>query len=456
MLREDEAKTISEAVKFVRRERKAVKTLLKKIKPQDLPLIIERLPKDESLQLIFLLPDDVIKEFIARLPAEILRDIVISMDRNRLIRMLTELPADELSDLINKLPHIQRKSLLDELPVWKLEEIKPLLVYPPNSAGGLMTNRIPVFFMDVEVGKAIEEYNIQTKFEGYDTNHNIYVVDNEGKLLGVISVKDLLITPRSRKLKEVMSEPVITVDPYTDQEDVAKIIARYDLLELPVVDKNRKLLGVVTVDDIVDVIIRESSEDIEKFGGLVKKVTAPYLTARISELVKKRIVWLILLCLLESLTATVLASFEKVISSVVALTFFIPLLISIGGNSGSQSSAFVVRALATGDVTIYDALKVLLKEATTSLILGLILSPAVFLLGFLLTGKVVISILLSSALLIIVFLACMMGGMLPIIAAKIKVDPATISSPFIATMTDVIGLLIYFSLAMLVIRYIMV
>ena len=453
MLREDEAKTISEAVRFVRRERKAVKTLLKKVKPQDFPLIIERLPKDEGLQLILLLPDDVIKEFIVNLPSEILRDVVASMDRNRLTKILTTLPADELSDLINKLPHIQRKTLLKEMPLWKLEEIRPLLAYPPDTAGGLMTNRIPIFFMDVEVGKAIEEYNIQTKFESYDTNHNIYVVDGEGKLLGYIGVKDLLTTPRNKKLKEVMEKPMITVEPYTDQEDVAKMITKYDLLEFPVVDKNGRLLGVITIDDVVDVIIKESSEDIEKFGGLAKKVTAPYLTAKISELVKKRVVWLIFLCLLESITATIIASFEKVILATVALTFFIPLLISIGGNSGSQSSAFVVRALATGDVTVYDALKVLLKEAITSLTLGLTLTPVIFLLGFFLTGKLVISVLLSSALLIIVFLACIMGGMLPIVAAKLKIDPATISSPFITTTTDVVGLFIYFSLAMLILQY---
>lgn len=450
MLGEDEAKTISEVVEFIRRERRAVKTLLKKVEPQDLPRVIERLPKDEGLQLIFLLPDEVIEEFIVDLSTEILKDVVVGMDKNRLIRILTKLPADELSDLISKLPYIYRKSLLSELPVWKLEEIKPLLVYPPDTAGGLMTNKMPVFFMDVEVGKAVEEYNVKTKLEAYDTNHNIYVVNGGGKLLGVVSVKDLLVTPRNKKLKEVMSKPVATVDPYANQEDAAKIIARYDLLELPVVDKDGRLLGVITVDDVVDVIIRAGSEDIEKFGGLIRKVTAPYLAASIAELVKKRVVWLVALCLLESITATILSTFENALAAVVALAFFMPLLCDIGGNVGSQSSSFVIRSLATGDVGIYDVLKVLVKEGLTSLGLGLILSPIVFILGFLITGKLEIAVLLTITLTAIVLVASMLGGLLPMFAAKIGIDPASMSAPLITSIADILGLTLYFTASLLI------
>ncbi|RLI05974.1 magnesium transporter [Candidatus Bathyarchaeota archaeon] len=446
---EDLAKIMDEAVKFVRRERMAVKSLLKKIKPKDFPLIIERLSKDESLQLILLLPDDVIKEFIAKLPAETTKELATSMNRSRFVKILSELPSDELSDLIGKLPIAQRKSLLEELPEWKKEEVKPLLAYPPDTAGGLMTNRIPIFHVDTSVRRVVDEYNVETKFGGYDTNHNIYVVDSQEKLVGIISVRDLLVTSRDKKIGEVVRKPTITVHPLLDQEEVARIMARYDLLELPVVDDKGKLLGAVTIDDVVDVVVEESDEKLKRFGGYVETVKSPYLTARISELVKKRAVWLIILCLLEAITVNILSNFESVISAIVALSFFIPLLDDVGGNVGSQSASFIIRSLATGDVTVYDVLKITIKESVVSLCLGLILSPIVFVLGFLISKNIEVPIILSVAIIAIVFVASIIGGLLPILAAKIKIDPATISAPLITTIADITGLTLYFTLASL-------
>jgi len=446
---EDLAKVVDEVLRFVGRERDTVKGLLEKIKPKDFPLIIERLPKDEALQLILLLPDDTVKEFIAKLPMGITKELALSMNRNRFVKILSELPSDELSDLIGKLPISQRKSLLKELPEWKREEVKPLLAYPPDTAGGLMTNRIPIFHMDTLVKRVIDEYNVQTKFGGYDTNHNIYVVDSQKKLVGIISVRDLLITARDKKVGEVARKPTITVYPLLNQEEVAKIMARYDLLELPVIDEDGRLLGVITIDDVVDVIVEESGEKLKRFGGYMEAVKSPYLAARISELVRKRAVWLIVLCLLEAITVNILSSFESVISTIVALSFFIPLLDDVGGNVGSQSASFIIRSLATGDVTIHDILKITIKESVVSLCIGLILSPIVFVLGFVISKSVRVSIILSVAIVAIVFVASIIGGLLPILAAKIKVDPATISAPLITTIADITGLTLYFTLASL-------
>ncbi|MEM1538122.1 MAG: magnesium transporter [Candidatus Nezhaarchaeales archaeon] len=452
MVERVKAAEIKRVIEFIRKEKKEVKLLLRKLDPKDFPFILGRLPKEEVLELILLLPDDVIKDFIAKLPLEVLLGILTSMDRGRLVRIASMLPADELSDLIGKLPIQHRRILLKELPAFKLEEVKPLLGYSPTTAGGLMTNRIPRFFENLRVEQVVNEYVARFKLEEYDTSNYVYAIDDKGRLTGAIDVKELLLTPRNKQLKEVVRPQLRVVRPDVDQEEVAKIMARYDLSELPVVDADNKLLGVVTLDDAVDVIINESSEDLIKFGGFTQKPIAPYLTAKTVELVKKRATWLTLLCLLEAITATVVSRFEFVISTMAALTFFLPLIIDTGGNSGSQASSFVIRSLAVGEVTLYDALKVLMKESLTSVGLGLMVSPLAFAVSLLVTRELLLSFIVAAAMILVVFIGGVIGSLLPILAAKLRIDPATVSSPLLTTIVDIVGLLTYFTLALLVLK----
>lgn len=452
MIEEVKAAEIKRVIEFIRKEKKEAKLLLKGLDPKDFPLILERLPKEDGLELVLLLPDDVIKDFIAKLPLEMLLGILTSMDRGRLVRIVSMLPADELSDLIGKLPIQHRRPLLKELPAWKLDEVKSLLGYLPTTAGGLMTNRIPRFPESLRVEQVINEYVTRFKLEEYDTSNYVYAIDDKGRLRGAIDVKELLLTPRNKQLKEVIRPQLRVVKPDVDQEEVAKIMARYDLLELPVVDVDNRLLGVVTVDDAIDVIINESSEDLIKFGGSTQKPIAPYLTARVVELVRKRATWLTLLCALEAITATVLSRFETVISAMAALTFFLPLIIDTGGNSGSQASSFVIRSLAVGEVTLYDALKVLMKESLTSISLGLVVSPLAFAISLLVTRELLLSFIVATAMVLVIFIGGVIGSLLPILAAKLRVDPATVSSPLLTTIVDIVGLLTYFALALLIFR----
>ena len=428
------------------KEKRDIKPLLEWIKPQDFIPILERLPKDDRLSLVLSLNDDVIEKFLPKLPAEIVEEVMFGMDRNRFIRIVSNLPADELSDLVEKLSPVNRKRLLWELPDWKLNEIKPLLSYPPDKVGGLMTNRIPVFFEEAEIWKVIREYVTRTKFDEYDTNNYAYAIDKNGKLKGLISIRELLTSPRKLKLKDVVQPPPVTIKPDADEEEAARIVASYDLLELPVVDDDGKLLGAVTVDDVIDVVISESTEDMVKFGG-VEKITTPYIMASIFELTKKRVVWLIFLCLIEVIVAGVLSFYGKIISTVVALSFFIPLISSTGGNSGIQASIFIIRGLAVGEVSISDALRVLVKESLTSLFLSLLLSPLTFFLGFLIAKNIWVALTLSISLILIIFTVNIVGSLLPMLAAKVGIDPATISAPLIATIADLVGLLIYFTVA---------
>lgn len=428
-----------------------LKLLVTKINPQDLPYILERTPKEYRGRLIRLLPEEVIGKILSKLPPEILEDIIMQIEKERLIRITTSLPADELSDLLNNLPPNWRKKVLKWLPLWKLDEVKPLLTYPPDTAGGLMTNRIPVFFEELEVDKVIKEFTVRLKFDEYDTSHYIYAVSSDWKLRGVISSKDLLLSPKDKKLRDIVKASLPTVKPTVDQEEVARIIARYDLIELPVVSDDGRLLGVITVDDVIDVIVNESSEDFLKFAATWKVTAPPYLVAKVTDLVKKRVLWLLVLGVIEMFIASIISSFEKVISATIALAFFIPLITDTGGNSGTQTSAMIIRGLATGELGPKDLLRVLVKESIVSTLLGLILSPFYFILSFVITLQPSISLTLAITIIIVIFAVNFIGGTLPLLASKIGIDPATISSPFITTVADGIGLTIYFLVASLLI-----
>ncbi|MHC1563810.1 MAG: magnesium transporter [Candidatus Hecatellaceae archaeon] len=426
-----------------------LRLLISKISPQDIPYILERIPREDRGRLIRLLPNEVAGKILPKLPSEILESVVVEIERERLIKIATSLPADELSDLFNKLPFHWKKKLSKWLPTWKLNEVKPLLAYPPDTAGGLMTNRIPIFFEGLEVDKVIKEFTVRLKFDEYDTSHYIYAVNSDEKLKGVIPSKELLLAPRDKKLRDVVSPPLAVVKPGTDQEEAARIVARYDLIELPVVDDKGKLLGAITVDDVIDVIVKESGEDLLKLAATVK-VTAPYLAAKITDLVKKRVLWLIMLCLVEVVVAFIISSFEKVISATIALAFFIPLISSTGGNSGVQTSTLVIRGLATGELSLRDLLRILVKESMVSTLLGLVISPFLFALSFAVTFQLWVSIILALAIIIIIFVVNLMGGIMPLFVAKIGIDPATISAPLVTTVADAIGLTIYFLVAVLV------
>lgn len=422
--------------------------VLDKLSPPDVIDILERLSPDERRRLAILLPDSILSEILNKLPQQVLLDVVRVLGTQRLAKIAVDLPSDELADLILKLPPLIRRALLKELPIWKVEEVKPLLLYPPESAGGIMTTRIPVFHLNQSVADAVKEFVIRSKFEEYETSRYVYVVDDEGRLAGIIDVKTFLTAPRDKKLKEIMNRGFIAVNAEMDQEEVVRLVVRYDLDEVPVVDKTGRLLGAISADDLMDVIINEATEDIIMFGG-VPKIREPYLTARVMELVRKRAVWLIFLYLTEAVTISILSFYERVLATIIALSFFIPLLTDTGGNAGSQSATLVIRSLATGEVRFSDIPRIIVKETLTSLTLGLILSPLAFTLSYLIAHSIMVSIVVSLSIVLVVYVASMIGALLPLIAARMGIDPAVISAPLITTMADSIGLTLYFTLAIM-------
>ncbi|MCD6340494.1 MAG: magnesium transporter [Desulfurococcales archaeon] len=428
--------------------------ILEALRPQDFIDILERLDSEDRRKLAVMIPDSVYVEIIAKLPQQVLNDVLKVLGIRRLARIAIELPVDELADLLEALPPSLRISLLRELPAWKIAEVRPLLKYPPETAGGIMTTRIPVFYEERLVGDAVEEFIARSEFEGYDTSRYIYVVDSKGRLRGIIDIKRFLTSPRNKKLRDIMMRNYIAVKADIDQEEVAKLVVKYDLDEVPVVDDEGVLLGAITADDIMDVLVNEATEDLVKFGGIVK-IREPYLAARIRELVRKRIVWLIALYLGDLISVTIISRYEALLSAVIALSFFIPVLTDTGGNAGSQAATLVIRSLAMGEarLSFSDALRIIAKETATSLIMGALLSPIAFSIGYIMSGNALVALTLGLAIILVVYVGSIMGAMLPIVTARLGLDPAVISAPLITTVADAAGLTMYFTIATLLINY---
>ena len=422
------------------------------LKPYDLVDVLERLDSNYRRKLIGIIPGNYYVEILPRLSEDLLYEVVMIKGVSKVARAIAEMQPDVIADILEKLPVRIRRQVIALLPPWKVEEVAEILKYPPESAGGVMTTRIPVFSANEVVGKALEKYLVKYQLGLYDRLEYVYVVESNGKLIGWIDLKKLMTSPKDKLLKDMVQPIPAKVHVLADREEAARLVIKYDLTEIPVVDESDKLLGVITVDDIIDVIVAESTEDILKFGGIGETVRGSYLTARVTELARRRATWLIVLYLLESITVSVIGSFEHVISSLVALSFFIPLLTATGGNAGSQAATLVIRSLATGEAHPYDFLRILGKELLSSTLLALTVAPVGFLVALMISHKIFIAFIVALALPFIVIVASLMGVLLPFIAMLIKADPAVISAPLISTISDITGLTIYFTIATLLLH----
>jgi len=382
--------------------------------------------------------------------------------------IIRELPPHKTAALLNALPPDDRTDFLEELPsnvvrelikLLNAEERKialSLLGYPENSVGRLMTPDYIYVYENNTVAEVLE--TIRRKGKDSETIDVIYVISKEGELLDDIRIREFLLAPPDRKVSEVMDHRVIALNAYDDQEKANEVFKMNNRVALPVVSKSNKLLGIVTIDDILWVASEEFSEDMQKMGG-TEALDEPYLEIPIFRLFKKRIVWLVVLFLGEMLTATAMAYFEDEIAKAVVLALFVPLIISSGGNTGSQASTLIIQAMAVGEITLADWWRVIRREIVSGLLLGIVLG----LIGFLrivvwhsisptLYGEHWMSIAMTVgiALVGVVLWGTISGSMLPILLKKLGADPAVSSAPFVATLVDVTGLVIYFSVAFLI------
>lgn len=436
----------------LRQDPDSVREAVAEFHAEDIAELLEDLPVEDAVALVHAIPAEEGADIIERLNPQ--RQVLIfhAVNTARAVALLREMDPDDRVDLLQELEEEEADALLVELAKAEPEaakEVRELSHYGPETAGGIMTTEFVPLSPDTKVWEAIEEARKIGRQDTAETLYYMYVCGYGNKLLGIVSLRDLILADPGQELAEIMTENVVRVAPEDDQEMVAHEIARYDLAALPVVDKDMQMLGVVTVDDVVDVVIEEATEDAQMMGGVVP-LEDTYFETGLVEFVWKRGSWLVLLFVGQLLTATVMERNQDVLRATVELVVFIPLIIASGGNAGSQSSTLVIRAMALGELEPKDWLRVLSRELAIGLALGVMLG----LIGFArawFAGETVDATSLGFAvglsILAIVTMSSMVGSLLPLAIQRAGLDPAVSSTPFIASVVDVLGLIVYFVVA---------
>ncbi len=429
--------------------RSKIRELARQIHPIDLAKLIEKLDPKLRREAIAALENEILIKILPELSDGVIQEIIENLDVKRVAELLTKIPPDDMVDILGDLDVEKRKRIISYFTKEKVEEAKRLLKHKEDTAGGLMTTKFLSFHLDTKVDEAIEL--IRKKAKEYETIYYIYVVDDENRLVGVLSLRELVLSPPNAKLKDVMRKDVVKVLADVDQEEVAKLISEYDLLALPVVDESNKLIGIVTVDDIVDVIEEEMSEDLGYFAGLGERVDK-LIDAPVTSVVKARLPWLIFTLVGDGIiTSSVLKFFEKTLASVIALALFIPVVMAMGGGVGNQSSTIFIRGLATGEIK--DPKKYFLREVKVGLIMGILVGSGIAIISQLLVNAPKIGLIVGAAMFLTTTIASMLGIFIPKLFEQLKLDPAICSVPLISTLQDVLGLCIYFGTAWAMLSY---
>jgi magnesium transporter len=406
--------------------------------------ILEEFNTREIHELADTLGDDALAELLGEMEPSEAAQLLTRLAVRDAADVLEAMDPDEAADVVGEFDEYEANRLLIEMEPVEAAELRQLLSYPPDTAGGRMTPAFIAISADLRADQAVVA--LRRLSEEAETINYVYVTDEQEHLIGVLSLRGLVLSPPETPVRNVMVTEMVTVHVDMDQEEAAQILTDHDLLAVPVVDDQGRLQGIITSDDVSDIIEQETTEDIERLGGSAP-LEEPYLRARPIHLVKKRIGWLLILFLAQAYTGTVLAFYEDTLEAVTALVFFMPLLIGTGGNAGSQVVTTIVRAMAVGDVFFRDILKILWKEMQTGLMLGAAMAIAVFARSLMLGVGVDIGIVVSLTILAVVLWAVTVGAVLPLILRQLRVDPAVVSAPFIATLVDGTGLLIYFTVA---------
>lgn len=421
------------------------KNILKEMNEVDIAELIQELPEDKLVQAFRLLPKKVASEVFVNMDEDVQKNLITSLSRTEATSIIEDMFTDDAADLFDEMPAVMVTKLLSGVSKETRTQINRLLKYPDNSAGSLMAMEYIHLKKGLTIKESIERIrNQKDDFVSYDS---CFVTDKERTLLGYVTVKDILINDPETLIDDIMQECEHKVNTLTDQENVAQIFKDYDYSTLPVVDMEDRLVGVITIDDIVDIIEEETTEDIEKMAAITPS-DKPYMKTGVWETWKKRIPWLLLLMISATFTGQIITHFESALSTYVVLTAFIPMLMDSGGNAGSQASVSVIRSLSLDEIEYKDSLKVLWKEFRVAILCGLTLAIANFLkLMFIDNVGVTISLVVCLTLLVTITIAKLIGSFLPILANKLGFDPAVMASPFITTLVDAASLIIYFRFA---------
>jgi magnesium transporter len=425
----------------------AAAAIIESLRPPDqAELFAELQDADQAALLPELKPADS-ADILEELDDEDVAELIASLSTEALIRIVEEMEPDEAADLLGDMNPIQAQQILAGLD--DPDEVRPLLIHPDDSAGGLMTSEYLALRRRMTAAEALAA--IRTWKPDAETIYYLFVVDARGRLSGVINLRQLVMADPDTRINDIMDPEVISVPAGTDQEECAQIMTRYDLLALPVVSEDQLLIGVITIDDVLDVLEDETTEDIQRLGGALP-LERSYLETAVSIIARKRIGWLLLLFVTGSLTGSVMRLFENELQAMVALTIFIPLLIGTGGNAGSQTTTTVIRALAVGDIDLRDALPALWHELRVGILLGLGMAIVAYIRAITWDMTPGLAITVSLSIYVIIIWATSIGSLLPLLAGRLGIDPTVVSGPAMSTLVDATGLFIYFSIARLLLN----
>jgi magnesium transporter len=443
----------------------ALRELFSEMPPADVAEIILDLPEDEQVIIFRILPHVLAADVFEYLDVDVdaQQKLLRGMAHEQVVSILNEMSPDDRTALLEELPSAAARQLIRLLTPEERRIAQALLGYPEGSVGRLMTPDLVAVDASWTVREVLDY--VREHGQNSETINVIYVVDDRGKLVDDIRIREFLIKPLETKVSDLMDENFIALNVTDSQQEAVNVFRKYDRTALPVVDSNGVLVGLVTIDDMLDVAEEEATEDIQKFGGM-EALDEPYMRIPLWKMVRKRAGWLVILFLGEMLTATAMANYQDEIAKAVVLALFLPLIISSGGNSGSQASTLIIRAMALGEVTLRDWWRVASRELQTGLSLGLILGVigGVRVAVWSILGEKyfhrelygprwpLVAMTVGAALVGVVLWGSLAGSMLPFVLRRLGADPATSSAPFVATLVDVTGLVIYFSIALLIMR----
>lgn len=449
----DETKVLYEEICDLLENRKfnTLRSIITEMNEVDIAELIDEATPEQAVIIFRLLPKQLAAESFAYMDSNTRERLVEVLADRELRLVMQELFVDDVANMLEEMPASVVKKMLRATSPEDRREINQILQYPEDSAGSVLTTECVM----LKAGETVKDAFDYIRRYGPDkeTIYTCYVTDNDRHLQGVLTVKDLLLANSDDMVGDLMETNVISAVTTDDQEEVAKTFTKYDFTSLPVVDHENRLVGIITVDDVVDIIEQETTEDIEKMAAIVPG-DKPYLKTGVFETVKNRIPWLVLLMFLATFTGMIITSFENALAGSIALTAFIPMIMNTGGNSGSQSSVAIIRSLALDDIVFKDIGKIIFKEARVSVICGVILAVAnyvkIMLVDNLLLGSGVpseVALVVCLTLLLTVVAAKIIGCTLPLLAKLCRLDPAVMASPFITTIVDAISLFVYFTIA---------
>lgn len=427
------------------------KSILKPVQPTDIAEAIEGLPETMQVIAFRLLSKDEAIEVYEQLDSSVQQSLCEKFKRQEVIDIVDKMSPDDRVRLFEELPASVVRRIVAELSPSERQSTALLLGYEAGTAGRIMTPEYVSLKEYFTVSQSLER--IRSLAHVKETIYSLYVTDSDRRLLGILSLRDLVTTPLDKTVGEIMNQDIVSVQTDTDQEEVADIIQRYDFLAIPVVDSERRLVGIITVDDVLDIIQQEATEDIYALGG-VQTDGDNYFQVDLLTVARRRVVWLLVLLLTNSVTGAILKSQQDLLQQVVALSFFIPLLTGTGGNVGAQSSTVVIRGMNTDEIRAMGPLQVIWREGLAGALLGSILGvlATIWAAVFVVSGNLSVAVAVGVSLVAISILASVAGSSLPFLFRSLGLDPALMSAPFITTAVDVLGVLIYFNLARLILQ----